>query len=158
MLGRFLVAAAMFGGMVVAAQAQTLTVDIKARGFTKADVEKAIEVFRQNCQPLGGKGWSDISKVEAEVSEEYAPHRTAKGWKTTVFLKLRLTNDPKIIPADDRDAGVIAGQTLHYAIGGGTSPGYFATKRSSQLLCGLPVNDRGGDEFKAVPAFSFLER
>jgi len=158
MLARFLVAASIFGGLVVAAQAQTIAVDIKVRGFTKGDVDKAIDVFRQNCQPLGGKGWSDISKVEAEVSEEYAPHRTAKGWKTTVFLKLRLSNDPKIIPAADRDAGVIAGQTLHYAIGGGTSPGYFATKRSSQLLCGLPVNDRGGDEFKAVPAFSFLER
>ena len=53
----------------------------------------------------------------------------------------------------------ILDETLHYDIGGGSSPGFVAIKRVSVGLCSLPMQDAilGRGVFKSVPEFSFLD-
>lgn len=122
----------------------------------REEVLRAVGIFQTNCVPLGGTMWSDLASVKAEVSREYAPFRLAKGWKTTITLSLAVPENPRRIPAFDRRAGVVAGHTLWYVLGGGNSPGYFASKRVSQMLCSAAIDEAGNDVFVSVPALSIL--
>lgn len=139
---------------------QTAPVDIvisdEGGRLPRADVERAISEFRQICQPLGGAMWSDLRAINAEVFAESADYRLAKGWKTTIRLRLTVPDYPSKIPATSEQTGVIAGHVLYYYIGGGREPGFFASKRASQYLCGMRVTQVGADEFLRASEFGFL--
>lgn len=122
----------------------------------RSDVEQAISEFRRICQPLGGAMWSDLQSANAEVFSEYVDYRLAKGWKTTILLKLTVPDRPIKIPELSTLTGVIAGHVLYYYIGGGREPGFFARKRASQYLCGMRVTQVGADEFMRASEFGFL--
>ncbi len=107
---------------------------------------------------MGHEFWSDVTEISVEIAEETADHRLARGWKNTLFLSLKYADNPQVGPAYASGTGVLAGHTLHYDIGGGETPGFLATKRSSQYLCGLPFNTNGNSIFVDVPQFKFLDR
>lgn len=139
-------------------QAQEIKIDIKVAGYTEADVKVALDQFRRNCQPLGGEFWGDVTEVRVDVFKEFAPHRIARGWKNTMSLMIAYSDNPKFGPSFASGAGRLAGYTLHFDLGGGETPGFFASKRSSQYLCGLSYSDKGEDLFVAVPGLKFLDK
>ncbi len=141
-----------------AAQAQETKIDIKVPGYTEADVQVAIDQFRRNCRPLGAEFWGDVEEISAQIYKEYAEHRLARGWTTTMSLALKFSRDPKYGPAFASGTGVLAGQTLHYDLGGGITPGFLAIKRSSQYLCGLAFSHDGDQLFVPVEGLKFLDR
>lgn len=100
--------------------------------------------------------WSDLRAINAEIFTEYADYRLAKGWKTTILLTVTVPDKPKRIPVTSDKTGVISGQVLYYFIGGGREPGFFASKRASQYLCGMRVTQTGADEFLRAVEFGFL--
>lgn len=151
-----LILAAVFASS--SASAQQVTVNLNAPGYTQADVDKAIDQFRRNCLPLGGEFWGDVTAIEATIGEETAVYRQARGWKNSLTLRLQYSEDPKSGPSLASGAGVLAGHSLFYILGGGETPGFFASKRSSQYLCGLSFNDAGDDMFVDVPELKFLDR
>ncbi len=78
-------------------------------------------------------------------------------WTTNIQIEIVVTKNPRHIPAlDTRHTVHLAGNTMHYAIGGGSEPGILATGRKSEILCGMPVSDGNRHTFKPVPALSFL--
>ncbi|MBP2558357.1 hypothetical protein J2857_001108 [Neorhizobium galegae] len=97
-----------------------------------------------------------VTKVEADVFEEYAGHRLKRGWKYTLQLAVHYVDAPKVGPAFSEEAGVLSGHVLQYDLGGGQTPGFLAAKRSSQFLCGVPIDHKGSDVFVPVPQFAFL--
>lgn len=152
------VALAVMVGSPWAAVAQEIKVDIKVPGYTEADAMVAIDIFRRNCRPLGAEFWSDVASVEVTISEEYAPYRQAHLWKNSIELRLKYSDDPQVGPAYASGAGVLAGHTLSYFLGGGEDPGFFVPKKSSQYLCGLSFSEKGDDLFVSVPALKFVDR
>lgn len=152
-----LASAALFAGWVVAS-AQEMKIEIKVPGYTEADVNMAIDQFRQNCRPLGAEFWGDVKLVEATLEEERAPYRQALGWKNSLMLRLSYSNAPQHGPAYASGTGVLAGHSFYYFLGGGSAPGYLAGKRSAQYLCGLSFHPKGNDVFVPVPALKFLDR
>ncbi|MFG1226060.1 hypothetical protein [Xanthobacter wiegelii] len=140
----------------VAAPEPPVEVVDSANLIPREDVLRAVGIFQANCVPLGGLMWSDLVRVKAEVAREDAPYRQAKGWRTSITLSLVVPNNPRQIPVSDRRVGTIAGHTLWYVMGGGHSPGYFAGKRVSQMLCSAPIDQSGSDVFVSVPALSIL--
>lgn len=151
-------------GMVIAlataqgAASADLNVKINVPGYTEKDAEAVIDLFRQNCRPLGDAFWSDVTKVEATFGEEYADYRQAHGWRNSLLLQLHYSEDPQDGPTVATGPGVLAGQTLYYVLGGGDEPGFFASKRASQYLCGLSFSGNGDDLFVSVPELGFLDR
>lgn len=141
-----------------AVTASDLTVDIKSSKYSKEDAADIVAMFRRNCRPLGNEFWADVGEVNVSISDEYAEHRLARGWTTNIHLSIKYSDNPNTGPAYAAGTGVLAGHTLHYDLGGGSSPGYLATKRSSQYLCGLSISDDGSDVFEPVPEFSALDR
>lgn len=131
---------------------------LNAPGYTQADIDQAIDHFRRNCRPLGGEFWGDVTDIEATLEEETALYRQARGWKNSLTLRIQYSEDPKFGPAFASGAGVLAGHSLYYILGAGDAPGFFASKRSSQYLCGLSFNDAGDDLFVEVPELKFLDR
>ncbi|MCQ1836223.1 hypothetical protein [Neorhizobium galegae] len=156
MLYRFIVFALTSFAVAGTASAEQLQVTIKAGRITKADVVEAVRIFREKCRPLGDAAWEDVTKVEADVFEEYAGHRLKRGWKYTLHLAVHYADAPKVGPAFSEEAGVLSGHVLHYDLGGGQTPGFLAAKRSSQFLCGVPIDHKGSDVFVPVPQFAFL--
>ncbi|MBB6308940.1 zinc ribbon domain-containing protein [Xanthobacter tagetidis] len=124
--------------------------------MSRDDVLRAIAAFREACRPLGGAMWADLTAVKARVQKEYAPHRLAKGWKTSIELELVVPDKPRLIPAYDERTGVIAGHHLWYDLGGGKEPGFFASKRVSQMLCGSPIDQNGNVTFAKAPGLAFI--
>lgn len=139
-----------------AARAGEVAIEVNNSPYGDALIREAVDIFRQNCRPLGGMMWDDLDAVHVEVKPEYADHRLAKGWKHTIFIRATVPDAPRVVPATRPDIGVIAGQTLHYAIGGGKKPGYFSTKTSSNYLCGIRDYDTGDDRFVPVEALKIL--
>lgn len=151
------VAAALLLG-AVSARAQTPPVDISITQnvLPRDDVAKAVDVFKRACSPLN-QYWADIKSIGVEVAPEVAEYRLEKGWNANIHITVKVPDDPRVIPKFDRRTGVIAGHTLHYDIGGGRDPGMFGGKRVSQMLCGMPISDRGADTFVRLPELSFLQ-
>lgn len=141
-----------------AVAAQEINIEIKVPGYTEADAMVAIDIFRRNCRPLGAEFWSDVTSIEVTIEEEVAPYRQAHLWKNSVWLRLKYSDDPNIGPSYASGTGVLAGHTLHYHLGGGDDPGFFAGKRSSQYLCGLSFAENGDDIFVSVPQMKFIDR
>lgn len=141
-----------------AAGAQEINFDIKVPGYTEADAMVAIDIFRRNCRPLGAEFWSDVTSVEVTISEEYAPYRQAHLWKNSIELRLKYSDDPQVGPSFASGTGILAGHNLYYYLGAGTDPGFFASKRSSQYLCGLAFSEKGEDIFVSVPQLKFVDR
>lgn len=140
------------------ADAQAIDVKIKVPGYSEADALEAIDLFRQACRPLGGEFWGDVTAIAVTIDKEYADHRLALGWDNTLSLELSYSDDPQYGPASASGTGVLAGHTLHYDLGGGKKPGFLASKRSSQYLCGLPFDANGNDVFVGVPQLKVLDR
>lgn len=119
-------------------------------------VEKAVAAFKEACSPLN-EHWRDVKEIRVDVTDEFADHRLKRGWKAYVHVAVRLSEDPATLPAANDQAGVVAGHTLHYDLGGGSEPGMLGSKRASQMLCGMPISNSGADTFKAVPAMDVLK-
>src|SRR5688500_8965916 len=124
------------------AQEPPVNVSIQGNALPREDVLRAVEVFKRNCSPLN-RYWADIEAINVAVREEFAAYRLAKGWKATIHVTIAVPDNPRLIPKADGRIGVIAGHTLHYNLGGGAEPGMFGSKRVSQMLCGMPISDRG---------------
>lgn len=152
------VAAFLIGGAGAALAEPTISIERKTDAISEADVAKAVETFKEACKPLGGAYWGDVVSVSAEAFEEYASFRLDLGWKHTLHLAIKLSDKPEAMPEFNDDIGVLAGQNLHYDIGSGSKTGFFASKRASQLLCSLPVDEAGNDVFHDEEAFSFLNQ
>lgn len=150
------------GGGGVAAVSSSSEPPVEISGdpslLPRETVLRAIGIFRSNCTPLGGgRMWSELTKVSVSVQREAADYRRALGWRTTLALNLVVPPNPRAIPDYDARTGVVGGHTLWYFLGGGDRPGFFASKRVSQMLCGAPINQDGRDEFVSVPALSILD-
>ncbi|MCB4771113.1 hypothetical protein LGR54_21105 [Ancylobacter sp. Lp-2] len=150
------IALALMAPMASAAVATTVRVARNDTPYSQEQILEGVRVFRAACQPLGGSQWDDLQSVEIDAMVEYAPHRLAKGWKYTIFVRAKVPDRPSAIPGARPDIGVIAGQTLHYALGGGRAPGFFSTKRASNYLCGIQGYDTSSDVFVPVPALGVL--
>lgn len=140
------------------ANASEISVTREGADYQTVNVEAAIAQFRKSCRPLGTDFWKDIENVSVEIKKEVVPARLKRGWNTSFHVSLKYADRPASGPVFASEAGVLAGQTLHYYLGGGSTPGYVAVKRSSQYMCGLDTNDRGLDVFGAVPALKMLDR
>ena len=135
---------------------QDLKISIRAAGYSEADVRAALTVFRNACRPLGTEFWDDVEEVTVNIQKEVADHRLARGWDPSFQLALKYAENPKRGPSFASGTGVLAGHTLHYSLGGGRTPGYLASKRSSQYLCGLAISPNGEDVFQSVQALDIL--
>lgn len=135
----------------------TIEVKLKSTHITESQVLKAIRAFRESCHPLGNKYWQDLTEITAETFDEYAPYRLSKGWKATIHLSALIPDRPKLIPEAISGGSIMSGQTLHYHLGGGPSPGFFAGKDSAKWLCSMTSSlGSGADAFVPVPALGFL--
>ena len=145
-----------------AADTETLVgktrIRIDVEGYSTEDVLQMIQIFRGNCLPLGGSFWSDVTEVHAELVQETADYRLARDFRTTLNLRLKYADDPVFGPTIGTQVGVMAGHTLSYDLGGGPTPGYFASKKISQYLCGLSFDPNGSSIFVDVPELSVLDR
>jgi hypothetical protein len=134
-------------------------ITIDAKDYVPQDAENAIAAFRKACKPLGDDAmWSDLVEIRARISDEIASHRRIRGWKSTLHLELVVPDDPRHIPKQDPEIGAIAGHHLHYHLGGGATPGFYASKRVSQLLCGGPVGPSSSSRFTALPELAMMNR
>ncbi len=153
------VAAALTAALVfmgVEAAAQTVTLENGA-SMNEADVTRAFDIFKANCPPINGAWGRDIESIRIRTLRERADFRLAKGWTTNIYIQIVVAKNPRHIPAlDTRHMVHLAGNTMHYAIGGGSEPGILTTGRKSEILCGMPVSDGNRHTFKPVPALSFL--
>jgi hypothetical protein len=145
----------LIGFVKASAQVPVVNITIKAEPLKREDVGRAIEIFKRACTPLN-RYWTDIQTIDVEVSPEFADFRLEKGWKANIHVMIRVPDNPRLIPRSDSRIGAIAGHVLHYNLGGGRDPGMFGSKRVSQMLCGMPITDRGADTFKSIPDLGFL--
>ncbi|KLK93405.1 hypothetical protein AA309_08725 [Microvirga vignae] len=150
--------AALIGLTSFAANASTPRFEITIEGgtLTRSDVEKALGIFMKHCSYLS-QHQGDLVMFKALVKPEYISERLQRGWKTEIYVTLKISDQPNTIPARIRGIGRTAGQLLYFNIGGGETPGITGAKRISQFACGLPPNRRGTDSFKSVPELSFLQ-
>lgn len=121
----------------------------------EGEIREAVRVFLENCSPLNGY-LADFQTIKVRTGREFADHRLSRGWKTDIHITLTVPDQPRYVPKFDPRTHLIAGHTLHYHIGGGSSPGILGSKRSSQMLCGLPIDQNGSDTFKSVPGLSLI--
>lgn len=99
---------------------------------------------------------AEIIAIDAELFEEIAQFRLDRGWNVTLHLALKLHEDLMKIPKFNSPGGSNSGHTLHYDLGGGKTPGFLATKRVSQFLCGeLSETDRA--TFRGVREMAILD-
>lgn len=157
MLRRILVALSLLTA-ATATQAAEMEVTVEAEGgYSQADAEAALDILRDNCRPLGSEFWSDIETIELTIEEETAAYRMERGWKNSVHVRLKYSDDPQHGPAVASGIGVLAGHWLDFFLGGGDTPGIFVGKRVTQYLCGLSYTD-GSDVFVPVPELKFIDR
>jgi hypothetical protein len=138
--------------------AQEITTEFKVSGYTEEDAVVAINMLRRNCRPLGSEFWPDVVHITATFEKEEVERRQALGWLNSLELQIRYSDEPTTGPGYASGAGVLAGQTLYYRLGGGDRPGFFVSKRSSQYMCGLSFDDSGADLFVDVPGLNFIDR
>jgi hypothetical protein len=153
----FSIALFSFSVLSIPAYAQVIPeITSNTRLISEADVRKAYSEFMAFCTTLR-RASGDIVRIEARAFDELAPNRQAKGWKASIHLSVTLKkNNLQSLPTYHPATGVVAGHTLHYYLGGGASPGVFASKRVSQFLCGMPVDDSGTDTFASLASLRFL--
>lgn len=144
--------------LTTVACASDIKVTREGTDYQTANAEAAIELFRKSCRPLGTDFWNDIENVSVEIKKEVAPARLKRGWNTSFHVAIKYAEKPAKGPVFASEAGVLAGQTFHYYLGGGSTPGYIAVKRSSQYMCGLDSDQSGQDVFRPAPALKILDR
>ncbi|WCJ63098.1 hypothetical protein [Agrobacterium tumefaciens] len=134
-----------------------VNIEMKTDAYSEADVKKAMEIFWDNCKPLSTIYFTDIVSVSLTASDEFTQYRMNRGWKHSIHLAIKMSDNPVKMPASDNEIGVMAGHTLHYDLGGGQDSGFFASKRVSQKVCGLKARNDGVDAFRKIRAFDFLK-
>lgn len=155
---RILAAAAFCCAHCVVAQADTPLIKFSYtdNSVSEAEAKRAVEIFINNCSPLN-RFLGDFSEIDVQVRKEIAEYRLEMGWKTEIHIRMTVPDDPKFVPRYDPRTHVISGHTLHYYVGGGKKPGIIGAKRSSQMLCGLPIDQGGSVTFKSVSELSSLQ-
>lgn len=125
-------------------------------GLSTDAISAALTAFAESCTPLTTKHWKDVQSATAVVGPvpDYAQYLVAKGWKYHIEVEIVLA-DKTSIPATD-EYGVPDGHHLWYTLGGGATPGFFAAKRVSQAMCGMPVDQNGVKVFRELPALKAL--
>ncbi len=73
------------------------------------------------------------------------------GWEPQLWVKVKVVDAPK------RLSPQAGGHTMHFALGGGHTPGAVSLKDVSSDICGWPYSDQSAG-FKADPAFQVLDR
>jgi hypothetical protein len=120
----------------------------------RTTIDEALAAFMQSCAPLTTEYWSDVVTAVARVHQEtYARARLERyGWRREIDIEIAISDHPKTIPRRFD----VAGHTLHFALGGGTSPGIVGAMRV-QGLCAMSTV-RGDDSFKPVPELAVIDR
>ena len=130
------------------------SVQMEADGVSADAVTSALTAFAESCVPLTTKHWKNVVSANAVVRPVTNPGPHPRGWKTYIEVEVTLA-DKTDIPVTD-EYGVPDGHHLWYSLGGGASPGFFATKRVSQGLCGMPVDKNGNTVFRDLAALKVL--
>ncbi len=123
--------------------------------ITRDDAKRAIDIFLENCSPLN-KYLRDFQEINVRVGKKIVDYQPEMGWTSEIHIQMTVPDEPNYVPRYDPRTHVIAGHTLHYFIGGGNRPGIVGAKRSSQMLCGLPIDQNGSVTFKSVPDLSLI--
>jgi hypothetical protein len=110
--------------------------------------QKVVEQFQKKC--IGLQQYSDA--VESAQVAYYAPamnyRAEAYGWKGELEITLTIKQDAKL----SSDLSSVAGHTLQYYVGSGTTTGILTQKAEGQLFYGMPVNN-DGDSIAADAAY-----
>jgi hypothetical protein len=117
-------------------------------------VDEALSTFMRICAPLTTDYWRDVVSATATVfNETYSKVRLERyGWRREIAIAVLINDHPTVIPRKFD----VASHTLHFALGGGTSPGIVASK-TAQALCGLGSPGRE-DVFRSVPELAVIDR
>lgn len=118
----------------------------------QAQTSAAIEVLKNQCGKLFDLYASDILNIEASVVDidesgcEYDYRCADLGWKTQVFIDVRLKEKLSKIPA----SFYASGHTLHYIMSANGHSGIVSQKPQSQLVCDWQPLEDGSDVFIAA--------
>lgn len=117
-------------------------------------VEEALATFMRMCAPLTTDYWADVASATATVfNETYSKARLDRyGWRREIAIAILIKDHPTVIPRKFD----VASHTLHFALGGGASPGIVASK-TAQALCGMGAPGRE-DVFRSVPELAVIDR
>jgi hypothetical protein len=117
-------------------------------------IDAALGAFVRSCAPLTTDYWGDVVWATATVySETYAKLRLERyGWRREIAVAVLIRDHPTTIPRRFD----VAAHTLHFALGGGHSPGIVAAK-DAQALCAMGA-PRGAEGFKSVPELVVIDR
>jgi hypothetical protein len=120
----------------------------------RATIEEALAIFVRSCAPLTTEYWVDVVSATATVySETYEKARLDRyGWRREIGIAILIKDHPAVIPR----AFDVAAHTVHFVLGGGSSPGIIGSK-NGQALCGMGAA-RGVVGFKPVPALAVIDR
>ena len=122
----------------------------------RTTIDEALALFIRACAPLATDYWSDVASVTATVyNEAYAKLRLERyGWRREIAVAVLIKDHPAAIP---RRLDV-ASHTLHFFLGGGTSPGIVALQEAQPLCSMGQASGRGAESFKSVPEMSVIDR
>jgi hypothetical protein len=116
--------------------------------YTVKNQEQVIAFIQQlfSDRPVMRNYISDIEFIRPTLIDlgEYDYTFEDYGWKKEIYIEIKL-KDKTSLPREWRADG----QTLHFIIGSGTSPGVIAKKDVSQLFADMPVES--GDSFVSLP-------
>lgn len=132
------------------------SVEMKDNTVSKEAIEAALLAFAQSCEPLTTRYWQDVAWAKAVVEPvpDYVRFLKDKGWSYQIEVEIALLDKTRVIPIKDEYA-VPGGAHLWYNLGGGHTPGFFASKTISQAMCGMPL-DGSKKVFRDVPALQVL--
>lgn len=135
--------------------AKGITINLKGAPSPEeqARIKAGLIAFMASCEPLFRQYWSDVVKAEAyqgDPTENYTGKRY--GWDREFWIEVKITEQPRRIPAEMRAAG----HTLMWVAGTGQRPGLIAKKDQAAAVCGMPVSGNGSDVFKPDPGFTVL--
>jgi hypothetical protein len=120
----------------------------------RSTIDEALALFVRSCAPLTTEYWVDVVSATASVySETYDKARLERyGWRREIEVAILIKDHPAVIPRRFD----VASQTIHFVLGGGTSPGILGSK-NGQALCEMGAA-RGAEGFKSVPALAVIDR
>lgn len=120
----------------------------------RSTIDEALALFVRSCAPLTTEYWVDVVSATATVySETYDKARRERyGWRREIEIAILIKDHPAVIPRRFD----VASHTIHFVLGGGTSPGIVGSQ-DGQVLCGMGAA-RDAEGFKSVPALAVIDR
>ena len=120
----------------------------------RSTIDEALALFVRSCAPLTTEYWVDVVSATATVySETYDKARLERyGWRREIEVAILIKDHPAVIPRRFD----VASHTIHFVLGGGTSPGILGSK-NGQVLCNMGAA-RSAEGFKSVPGLAVIDR